>query len=178
MRKSDSPNQITPIAVIFRKNFGSKNDEKTQKVNVFWPPCKSFLDLAMSKFFNKSLTVNPLFGFWIGLVAYNSTYNWEWLDGTPVNYFNWGAEAPNAYRYQDFPLAQLGAMLTPGGETATKLWRSDRRWSDYWTGFYQVGYICIKNSNIIKNISQDYIVVQPNYNYTGCFSKKILIIVN
>jgi hypothetical protein len=57
-------------------------------------------------------------GFWIGLVAYNNTYNWQWLDGTPVNYFNWGEDAPDQYRFQDFYIDQLCAMLLPYGITS------------------------------------------------------------
>uniref|UniRef100_A0A914E4A7 C-type lectin domain-containing protein n=1 Tax=Acrobeloides nanus TaxID=290746 RepID=A0A914E4A7_9BILA len=35
------------------------------------------------------------YGFWIGLVDYNRSGNWTWLDGSPTDYLNWGKRDPN-----------------------------------------------------------------------------------
>src|SRR4051812_18879106 len=88
---------------------------------------------------------NPMNGFWIGLVAHNNTLNWQWSDGTPVNYFNWGEEAPDQYRFQDFYIEELCSMLLPYGITSA-MFHATRKWIDFVCGFYQCGYICNKES--------------------------------
>uniref|UniRef100_A0A914ECJ5 C-type lectin domain-containing protein n=1 Tax=Acrobeloides nanus TaxID=290746 RepID=A0A914ECJ5_9BILA len=95
----------------------------------------------------------PFYAYWIGLYDRNMSYNWQWLDGTPVNYFHWNPNEPDDYRHLDFSIDfELSGFFPPGGVTA-KEWSSEGLWVDYYPGYGLTGAICIKDSNIRMNLS-------------------------
>ena len=64
---------------------------------------------------NAFLSINNSYGY-IGLFDYINESNWEWFDGSNVNYYNWADDQPNSYR---------------GNQDCTHFWTNEEgQWGD------------------------------------------------